>query len=136
VVPNKTEELRYVRDFVRSAVSEGNIEKALENRILLAVDEAVSNIIEHAYDEGRFDAIEIFIDINPNRLEVKILDSGNHFDPELIRSPDIDQKIRMGHKGGLGIFLMRQVMDEVEYIFKEGVRNELRMVKYLMAGRP
>lgn len=71
------------------------------------------------------------MDINPKRFEVVIYDTGCSFNPKDVTTPDIQQFIREGRRGGLGVFLMRKIMDEVEYVFQEGIRNELRMVKYL-----
>ena len=75
--------------------------------------------------------IEITLDIDPRRFTVVIRDSGSSFDPKSILAPDVKDHLSNARRHGLGIFLMRQVMDEVEYLFKEGVRNELRMVKHL-----
>ena len=132
-IPNETRELHSVRTFAAEAVHHGGVPKAFENGILLAIDEAVANIITHAYQEGRKDLIEITIEVNARRLVVVIRDSGTRFDPKTIPTPDLAGHVRNGQQHGLGIFLMRSVMDEVEYLFKEGVRNELRMVKYLDA---
>ena len=130
-IPNETRELRSVRAFAAEAVHRGGVPKAFENGILLAIDEAVANIITHAYEEGRKDLIEIVIEVDPRRFTVVIRDSGTSFDPKNISIPDLAAHVADGRRSGLGVFLMRRVMDEVEYLFKEGVRIELRMVKYL-----
>ena len=129
--PNDTGQLKAVRAFVAEVVHQSGVPRAFENGILLAVDEAVTNIIMHAYKEHRRDVIEITLDIDPRRFTVIIRDSGISFDPKSVLSPSVKEHVSHGKRHGLGIFLMRQVMDEVEYLFKEGVRNELRMVKYL-----
>ncbi len=130
-IPNETRELRSVRAFAAEAVHRGGVPKAYENGILLAIDEAVANIITHAYQEGRKDVIEIVIEVDARRFSVIIRDSGTCFDPKTVSTPDLSAHVADGKRNGLGVFLMRRVMDEVEYLFKEGVRNELRMVKYL-----
>ena len=58
---------------------------------------------------------------------------GEGFDPDRIKEPNMAEHVRAGRKSGLGIFLMRQIMDEVTYRFREGVPNRLRLVKYLAA---
>ena len=130
-IPNETGQLRRVRSFVAEVVRHSVVPPSFENGILLAVDEAISNIITHAYTEGRRDTIEITLEIDPHRFQVVIRDSGTSFDPKSIASPEMGSHVANGRRNGLGIFLMRQVMDEVEYLFKEGIRNELRMIKYL-----
>jgi len=53
------------------------------------------------------------------------------FNPESIPNPDMKDHVQRGHKKGLGIFLMRQIMDEVRYKFRDGVKNELTLVKFI-----
>ena len=130
-VPNETKELKRIRDFVQQVVRKSRMDEPVQNRVILAVDEAVTNIIKHAYEEGRKDLIDLTIDVTPQRFEVVVHDSGKSFRPQEVDPPDIGDLIRRGKRNGMGIFLMRQIMDEVEYQFQEGVRNELRMVKYL-----
>lgn len=126
-----TEGLQRVRVFVAEVFRESAIGESLRNRITLAIDEAVTNIIKHAYEERRKDPIRLTVSVSPQRFEVVIHDSGCSFNPKEVRTPDVEQLVREGRRGGLGVFLMRKIMDEVEYVFQEGVRNELRMVKYL-----
>lgn len=134
-IANETSQLQVVRTFVADAITHSPVPQALLNGIILAVDEAVTNIITHAYSEGRHDTIEISLLVEPARIEVVIRDSGVTFDPKTVAEPDMHTQMTQARRHGLGIFLMRRVMDEVEYLFKEGVRNELHMVKYLN-GQP
>lgn len=131
VVPNHTNYLVKVREIVMESAAHATSDSREIGRIILAVDEALSNIIEHAYKEcGERSEISIIIDADPTRFEVLIVDSGKEFDPSNIPVPDVREHVREGKKGGLGIFLMRQIMDEVKYTFVQGLRNELRMIKY------
>ena len=130
-IASDTVNLKEVREFVGEAVRSSGVGGALQNRLVLAIDEAIANIIQHAYEEGRKDDVNIVVDVTPTRFEVVIYDQGRSFDPASLPEIDIEAHVGAGRVSGLGVFLMRQIMDEVEYIFKEGVRNELRMVKYL-----
>lgn len=134
VIPNSTQHLATVREAVREVVANSAFPSKDVNRIILAVDEAVANIMEHAYEEAREKdqlTIELKLDADSTRFEVVIIDSGREFDPSEIDVPDMDEHVSQGRKNGLGIFLMRQIMDEVQYTFVQGFRNELRMVKYV-----
>jgi len=132
VAPNDTRHLVKIRAIVEEAASKAPFEERDIGRIVLAVDEAVSNIMEHAYMEaGQSGDIRISIDVDETRFEVVVTDSGKEFNPNTIDVPDMGQHVRQGKKKGLGIFLMRQIMDEVKYTFVQGLRNELRMVKYV-----
>jgi anti-sigma regulatory factor (Ser/Thr protein kinase) len=132
VAANDTRNLVKIREVVKDAATQAPFEEREIARIVLAVDEAISNIMEHAYEEpGAEGDIRIVIDVDAARFEVVIVDSGREFDPSMIDIPDITEHVKKGKKKGLGIFLMRQIMDEVKYTFVQGLRNELRMVKYV-----
>ncbi|TET36668.1 MAG: ATP-binding protein [Planctomycetota bacterium] len=132
VVVNETKNLKLLRNFVTEVSGEMNVPLPERNKIILAVDEAVSNIIEHAYDsshEGKSE-VEVILLSEPDKVVITIKDSGREFDPTEIEDPDIRMHVNEGRKNGLGIFLMRQIMDEVKYTFRAGVENQLVMVKY------
>lgn len=130
-VTNSTENLSKVREFVTKAVRDGQVKREDENRIILAVDEAVSNIIEHAFENAPEGIIRVEVDVDSTRCQVIIHDTGGRFDPLSVAPPDLEDHIRSGRKRGLGIFLMRQIMDEVRYHYKAGVENVLTLVKML-----
>ena len=134
LITSETRNLQRVRAFLGECiVRSGYVPAEWQNKITLAVDEAVSNIIEHAYDKeehGQQGEINIVIEATHERFEIVIIDSGKEFDPDTIPEVDISTHVQAGRKSGLGIFLMRRIMDEVRYTFKEGIKNELRMVKY------
>ncbi len=131
VVANDTRHLILVRDFVSRLIRQSRLAKDEENKIILAVDEAVTNIIEHGYDDGTDGSIEIEVEADDTQFKVMIRDSGRLFNPECVPDPDMREHVQRGYKKGLGIFLMRQIMDEVRYKFKDGVKNELTLVKYI-----
>jgi anti-sigma regulatory factor (Ser/Thr protein kinase) len=129
--PNRSEYLNRAREFVRQTVCDSPLEKSWHNKVVLAIDEAVSNIIEHAYEsEKRDDKIEIEMRSEGECLTVLVIDHGTSFDPDSIPDVNMEQHVKARNKDGLGIFMIRQIMDEIEYTFKEGVCNELRLVKY------
>lgn len=131
VVTNDTRYLALVRDFVARVLKYARVDRRDENKIILAVDEAVSNVIEHGYPSGQRGTIEIEVDSTDAEVRVVIHDQGRVFNPESVSEPDIYEHVKVGRKKGLGIFLMRQIMDEVCYRFRDGVKNELTLIKYL-----
>ena len=131
IVSNDTKFLIVVRDFVSRLIRQSRMAKEEENKVILAVDEAVTNIIEHGYDEGAEGSIEIEVEVGGEQFKVIIRDTGRVFNPSSIPDPDMKEHVQKGHKKGLGIFLMRQIMDEVRYKFKDGVKNELTLVKFI-----
>ena len=100
------------------------------NKIILATDEACTNIIEHAYNNFPNEKIVIKIKTINNKFSITITDTGHHFDPGLIEEPNIEKSQKMKKGGGLGIFLMKKLMDEVMYKAKKN-GNELVLIKYL-----
>jgi serine/threonine-protein kinase RsbW len=93
----------------------------------LAVEEAVTNSILHGYD-GSPGTVGIRIDTSPHHVAVEIADEAPAFDPLAVPEPDVGADLDDRKIGGLGIFLIRQVMDEVTYRY-ENNKNILVLVK-------
>jgi len=85
----------------------------------LAVEEAITNVINHGYKKTG-GQIVISSRICPERIEVQIMDTAPRFNPLSVPEPDLDSTIDDRNVGGLGIFLIRQVMDEVSYRYEDG----------------
>ena len=131
IISNDTRFLSLARDFVQRMIRASELSHVEESKIILAVDEAITNIIEHGYESQKDGTIEMEIEADHDHFKVIIRDSGKEFDPNSIKDPDMFDHVKKGKKKGLGVFLMRQIMDEVKYVFKEGVQNELILVKNL-----
>ena len=138
-VPAETRFLAQVRAVVLDVLQHSALQPVKASMVALAVDEAVANIMEHAYAEDRPAGaprdtdIRIVLDVDARRLEVLIRDRGAAFDPRTLPEVNMDQHVRSGKKGGLGVFLIRKIMDEIHYTYKHGHHNELQMIKYLDA---
>jgi serine/threonine-protein kinase RsbW len=97
------------------------------SKIALALEEALVNICTHAYPEGPGE-VEIACRLEGDRFEVEIADTGIPFDLTALPDPDLGAGVAERPVGGLGVFLMKRMMDEVRYR-REGVRNILTLVK-------
>ncbi len=129
-VKSSTDNLYVIRDFIKNtALSLGYSNAAIGN-IILAVDEACTNIIKHAYKYSPTGDIQIELNRIANKFIITILDSGIEFDPNLIPEPDIKEYYKQRRIGGLGMYLMKKMMDEVVYT-KNKNKNQVKMVKYL-----
>lgn len=126
-----TENLARVRQFMSEQMSKTALPAMEGNKVILAVDEACANIIKHAYDQEGRGRVHVVVEYDETRVEIRIHDEGMQFDPNQVKDVDIMEHVKKGRKTGLGIFLMRQIMDEVEYSFRDGQQNRLRMVKYV-----
>jgi serine/threonine-protein kinase RsbW len=100
----------------------------LELQIDLVLDEVVSNVIRHGFNDGKEHIIEVSLGRENDLLSVTIEDDGRPFNP--LDSPDfdVDQPIEARRIGGMGIHLVRQIMDTVTYERREG-KNCLLMTK-------
>ena len=127
-VQASTEHLAKVRDFVAKYASEFGFKKQDVADIRLAVDEAYTNIIKHAYKNDQHKSVDIELGYNSNEFWVSLLDTGNAFDPSNYSKPDVRQKIKEKKRGGVGVYLITKLMDNVEYNTKGSV-NEIRMTK-------
>lgn len=128
-LPAATRSLADVRRFVAAQAEAARMGGAAVEQIKLAVDEACANVVKHAYagaDDATFD---VAVDVSADRFEVRIRDTGVGFDRESYRQPDLARSIQNRKRGGLGVHLMRRLMDQVEYRSTEA-GNEVRMVKY------
>jgi serine/threonine-protein kinase RsbW len=130
-VLSRTDHLLEVRDFVSDAARQFGFSEEDVANIVLAVDEACTNIIKHAYQYAPDKEISIAIHRNNGTFEVKIKDSGKSFNPDALRAPDLKRNLSHHRRGGLGVYLMRKLMDRVEYNFADESNNEVSLVKYL-----
>ncbi len=131
VVTSDTKYLMMVRDFVGHMVRRSRLSDGEENKIILAVDEAVSNSIEHGYGNNPTGRIEIGVESDETRFQIVIRDYCKAFDPDTVPNPEMRDHVAAGKKRGRGILLMRQIMNEVRYEDQGGIRNELTLVKYI-----
>lgn len=130
VINSDLKHLYLARYFIREVVRKINLAMSDENKIILATDEALSNVIQHAYELNKNGYIDINVSVTSQKFQIHIINNGKNFDPDKIKNNDINEHIKQGKKGGLGIFLMRRVMDELKYSFKDG-QNHLTLIKYL-----
>jgi serine/threonine-protein kinase RsbW len=119
-----------VRDFVASHAQKIHLSEKVISEIRLAVDEAYTNIIKHAYKNNPSQPVTIQIGFDNTKLWISIKDHGESFKPEKYKAPDILKRIKNKQRGGMGVFLIQKLMDQVQYIHKGGT-NEIRMVKNL-----
>ena len=125
---NKVSEITKLNAFVKSATAALNMESGLANKIKLAVEEAVTNIIDYAYQNGTEGNISVTIEADESRIRFILTDSGAEFDPTGVSKADTTLTVEERPIGGLGVFLVRNLMDSINYERVDG-KNVLRMEK-------
>lgn len=126
----KFEFLDEIREFVGDIARSGGFTDKEVYNIQLATDEAASNIIEHAYEGVSDGLLDISCGVVGSAITIVLVDHGESFDPSEIPAPDLKADLSERKIGGLGIFLMRKLMDEVHYKAEPGKNsNTLTMTK-------
>jgi serine/threonine-protein kinase RsbW len=126
--------LSAICEFVTAAARDAGLCEHAVYDVQIAVDEACSNIIEHAYGgEGR-GSIECTCRVNHRGLTIVLLDQGRPFDPQRATDPDLCCSLQDRTEGGLGLYFIRRLMDQVHFEFSPGSGNVLTMSKLRKAA--
>ncbi|HKJ39592.1 MAG TPA: ATP-binding protein [Anaerolineales bacterium] len=124
------ESLSVFRDFISDCCTSSNVPKEAVFELKLAVDEACTNIIEHGYKGMDPGSIILSFRVEPDRVLVQITDFGHIFEPASAPKPDIEAPLEDRPLGGLGLFLIYQTMDNIDYQTSED-GNTLTFTKYI-----
>ncbi len=123
------ENLKGVRDFVRKSLRSHVTSDVQLNEIILALDEMTSNLMIHAHHCNPDHHMEMRIEVpKKGQLIFEIMDDGEMFDINRFHEPEIDSLIHEKRKGGLGIRLVKSIMDDVQYLTLNG-RHVCRLTK-------
>jgi len=130
-IPSQSDNLAIIRDVVAKVARRIGFDSDEASKIELAVDEACTNVIKHAYTNNSNQMIEVSIKVDQEKLIITVADKGKGFDPDKIKLPDLNESIKEGRKGGLGLCLIKTLMDKVEFEIKPGSKNKVKMIKYI-----
>ncbi len=133
-VPGRYEQIRVLCDFVSLAAIEVGFDDDAAFRLELACDEACTNVIEHAYGAEDQGPISVEWWVEGDRFVIAIHDEGQAFNPSAVGEPDLPagpEELDKLKVGGLGVHIMRRVMDEIRYRSDGDQGNTLIMIKRL-----
>jgi serine/threonine-protein kinase RsbW len=133
-LPANLDALAQISLFITDAASGAGLDERATWQMQLAVDEAATNIIQHAYDGDVPGEISLTWRSGDERFIVELRDQGRGFNPNDIPQPDLLSPLEEREIGGLGIYLMTRLMDEVHFDFDPRDGNLVTMVKYLVSG--
>jgi serine/threonine-protein kinase RsbW len=128
-VPSATENLALIREFVGNVGSQAGLVDDDVAKLELAVDEAVANVIEHAHGHDSNKEVTVRATFDAATLRIEVVDEGEGFDPTAVPTTPVEQMVHDRRTGGLGLRVMRSLMDEVSYEIIPGERNRLRLLK-------
>lgn len=126
-IPAEIDYLGDLRDFITKVSRKYGVSESIINAFKLAIDEAGTNIIRHAYRDWE-GFITLRILVREQTVTISLIDQGHAFDPRNVKDPDLQRYVDIGKKGGLGVFIIRRVIDEIDYR-KTEEGNELRLTK-------
>jgi anti-sigma regulatory factor (Ser/Thr protein kinase) len=135
-VTSDLKNLESICRFVAGAASDMGMDDDTLYDLQLAVDEACTNVIDYAYQGRSGLPLTVECAEEDGKCVVVIRDCGRPFDPARVQAPDLTSPLSRRQVGGLGIYLMRKLMDDVRFRFDAGTGNELTMTKAIRPGVP
>ena len=114
-IPSETSFLALVREVTKKMATSAGFADGTADRLALAVDEATTNVIEHAYHGSADREIELRIEDRGPEFRVEVVDSGATVDPRAVPRVDLGRYVSERRTGGLGIHLMEKIMDSVTF---------------------
>ncbi|MEO9966047.1 MAG: ATP-binding protein [Reichenbachiella sp.] len=125
----KRERLKEIRHFVAEVLGDIGFSEIDAHKVILAVDEVCANLIIHSNKCNPSECLELFIeDHGKDGVLFEIIDYGIGFNYNNYKEPNLEEIIRKRKKGGLGIMLVKNIMDTVEFKNEEN-KNICRMIK-------
>lgn len=114
-IPSSKNKLRMMRKYVTEILTDHRVSEIETNMIVLAVDEVCANIIIHGHQGKNKQKVSLSIDFNKQGVSFEIIDYGHAFDIVSYEAPAMDDLIKNQKKGGIGIMLVKKIMDEIQF---------------------
>lgn len=129
-VANNLSEVGHANDTLRQLWASNFLPEEFEPEVAICLEEILSNVIRHGCLPGQDRRIQVFYRIfdSPPGIEIEVVDDARAFDPLSLPPPDLTVPIEQRTVGGLGVLMVRKMMDEVNYEYREG-RNHFRFRK-------
>lgn len=129
-IPGSTAGVRQAIDAFAAFILENRVAAEPPWQIELALDELLSNIVKYAYADRPAGDIEVTYAVADGECRVSIVDDGIPYDPSLAPRPDTESPLEIRQPGGLGVHLVRKLMDRIEYSRADG-RNRVLLARRL-----
>jgi anti-sigma regulatory factor (Ser/Thr protein kinase) len=129
-VPAEAAQLAALTQFLRDFWSDQGLPSEHAPSFELALEEIFVNVVTHGAPQGQVPEVAVTLSLRGRDLSMTLEDDGPHFDPLCLPTPDVTAALSERRQGGLGIFLVRELMDDVSYE-RVATRNRLTMSKHL-----
>ena len=127
-IPPSKDKLRQMRKFVTNVLQKHDVGELELNMMVLAVDEVCANIIIHGHHEDCNDDVKLVIEVIKDGVWFEIRDKGTAFDMLKYNEPILGELVKNKQKGGMGIMLVKKIMDKIEFNASTS-QNTLRLYK-------
>ena len=135
ILANEISEIGRLADFIEDMGNEFSLAPDIIFNLNLVLEEAVANIINYAYPKDEHESIYLSARMHEDSIVLVLTDTGKEFDPTMAPEVDVTLSAEERQIGGLGIFLIRQIMNEVRYERIDG-KNVLTLEKKLTGRQP
>ena len=132
-IPCAKTNLQQVRNFIIEILKAEKLSDLEIHSMVLAVDEVCANIIIHSNNCSPEQSIEVTLETKKDRVEYEVIDNGLGFDIRQYPEPDLKEIIKTKRKGGVGLMLVKRIMDEIDFYTTQG-KSVVKLTKYLEAS--
>ncbi len=132
---SSTAELGEGRNKLSEILEASGFDPRTRSLLILACDEALSALVENEIENGKLSSreIRVKVDCNPSRVRITVEDSVKDFEASHLSYEEMYAMAQGRRSHRMGVFLIRQIMDEVSYRYKKGFQNEIEMIKFTPA---
>ena len=134
-VASQLSNLANIAEFVSEAAARAGLDDNQVFEVQMATDEACTNSMEHAYDGREDGEVHVCCYVEDNAFVVRITDFGRPFAPQDVPVPDVTLPLEERSVGGLGLYLMRKLVDDVEFSSDKTAGNQVTLRKLRKAAR-
>lgn len=129
-IPCAKSNLQLIRNFIIEILKAEKLSDLEIHSMVLAVDEVCANIIIHSNKCSPEQSLELHMEVKQDKVEYEIVDNGIGFDIRKYPEPDLNEIIKTKRKGGVGLMLVKRIMDDIDYFTRSG-KSVVKLTKYL-----
>lgn len=132
-IPCAKSNLQQIRNFIIEILKAEKLSDLEIHSMVLAVDEVCANIIIHSNNCSPEQSMKVVMEVKKDRVEYEIIDNGIGFDIRQYPEPDLNEIIKTKRKGGVGLMLVKRIMDKIDFHSEKG-KSVVKLTKFLEAS--